>query len=98
MQIRALKSFYGEGKSTDAGDIIDVPHNRGRQLIAKGYAVEVGGEPVVPQAKPEAEGDSDPFVVRQTGGSTGEDKQPSASQEDRPQRKRRSTSPKDDAE
>lgn len=98
MEVKLLKPIYGGGRNSRRGDIIDVPHNRGRQLIAKGYAVEVGGEPVVPQAKPEAEGDSDPFVERQTGGSTGEDKQPSASQEDRPQRKRRSTSPKDDAE
>lgn len=101
MEVRLLKSIYGGGVSSQRGEVIDVPQNRGRQLVAKGYAVAVNGKPVIPQAndgeEKEAANDNAPFTEPQTGGSTGGGKQQSASQAGRQQRKPRSTSQKGDA-
>lgn len=103
MKVRALKTIYSDGETTRRDDEVTVSAVRGRQLIAKGYAVAVG-DPVVPQAandnaeSKKAVKSEGPFEERRTGGSTGEDKRASSSPEDRPRRKRRSTSQEDDAE
>ncbi len=73
MKIRALKSFFGEGKQTRRGDVLDVDEQRGRMLITRRLATEIDGL-AVPK-----ETDKAPFVGRQLGGQTGGEKQQSSS-------------------
>lgn len=95
MRVRALKTIYGDGVTTKRDEEVDVSQYRGRQLVARGYAVE-SGPPIVPQLA-EASDDTNPFEEHQSGGQTGEEKPASLSHRGRPRKKSKSTAREDDA-
>lgn len=102
MKIRALKTTHGSYGLLRRGGVAEVPDDEAKGLISRGYAVGYIPPARLPAAPHnEAEGaikKLDPFTEPRIGGLDGVTKQSSSSQEDRLQRKRRSTSLKDDAE
>lgn len=44
MQILAKRAFYGDEKGVKAGQTLTVSDPRGRELVRRGLAVEVGGK------------------------------------------------------
>lgn len=102
MKIRALKTTHGSYGLLRRGGVAEIPDDEARGLISKGYAVGYVPPSKLPAAPHndarEVDDGSDPFTEPRIGGLDGEVKPSPLSQEDRPQRKRRSTSPKDDAE
>lgn len=99
MEIRALKTIYGEFGLMRRGSTAEVNEFTAKELIGLGYAARVvplESCAAAPQNAllTEDESKKDPFVTRPDGGRTGEEKPQSSSQAGRAHQKRQSTSRK----